>query len=188
MARLFIKLYPISLSKIVSIMKNISIALIIAASLAACSGKQNTATVVVVDTAAIQRNAVIAEQARIKVQQDSIRIAKEAMAAQREKDNVVRHRSTHTSNVGSSETPSSSGSGTVSEADKKQGWSKAATNAAIGAGAGGLAGALIDHGKGRGTIIGGVVGAGAGYIIGRKADVKSGRVVKKTTVTTTNPE
>ncbi len=168
-------------------MKKLSVALIIAASFAACSGKQNT-PVAVVDTVAIQRSAVAAEQARLKVQEDSIRIAKEATAKQREKDrenNVVTHRSTRSSNVGSSETPSSSGSGTVTEADKKQGWSKAATNAAIGAGAGGIAGALIDHGKGRGTIIGAAVGAGAGYIIGRKADVKSGRVVKKTTTTTT---
>ena len=175
-------------------MKKLSVALIIAASFAACSGKQNT-PVVIVDTMAIQRNAVTAEQTRLKVEQqkieDSIRIAKEATAKQRQKDrssNVVTHRSTRSSNVGSSETPTSSGSGTVTEADKKQGWSKAATNAAIGAGAGGIAGALIDHGKGRGTIIGAAVGAGTGYIIGRKADVKSGRVVKKTTVTTTTPE
>ena len=175
-------------------MKKLSVALIIAASFAACSGKQNT-PVVIVDTMAIQRNAVAAEQTRLKAEQqkteDSIRIAKEATAKQRQKDrssNVVTHRSTRSSNVGSSETPTSSGSGTVTEADKKQGWSKAATNAAIGAGAGGIAGALIDHGKGRGTIIGAAVGAGTGYIIGRKADVKSGRVVKKTTVTTTTPE
>ena len=174
-------------------MKNLTLVLIIATAFAACGGKQNQSAaipVVVVDTAAIQRNAVIAEQERLKaelkVKEDSIAIAKNAIAQERAKNGVVKHRTTHHSNVGSSETPSSSSSTTVTETpNKKEGWSKAATSAAIGAGAGGLAGAVIDHGKGRGAIIGAAVGAGAGYIIGRKKDVESGRVIKKTTTTTT---
>ncbi len=174
-------------------MKNLTLALIIATAFAACGGKQNTDTVpvVMVDTAAIQRNAVVAEQARMKTEEARLKAEKDSLklVAQKEvrQERVVTHRTTHThsSNVGSSETPTSSGSTTVTEENKKKGWSKAATDAAIGAGAGGLAGAVIDHGKGRGAIIGAAVGAGAGYIIGRKADVKSGRVVKKTTTTET---
>lgn len=58
---------------------------------------------------------------------------------------------------------------------KKKGWSSAALGTVIGAGAGGLGGALIDKKKGRGAIIGGVAGAGAGYLIGHGQDKKSGR-------------
>jgi len=53
---------------------------------------------------------------------------------------------------------------------KKKGWSSAALGTVIGAGAGGLGGALIDKKKGRGAIIGGVAGAGAGYLIGHGQD------------------
>lgn len=170
-------------------MKKILFAVIITAVFAACGNKPNTAVVPVIDTAAILKNAAIVEQARLKAEADSLAIVKKATLAERERiaNSEVKHRRTtySSSNTGASETPTSSGSGT--ETNKKQGWSKAATGAAIGAGAGGVAGALLDHGKGRGTIIGAAVGAGAGYIIGRKADVKSGRVVKKTPVTTTNP-
>lgn len=65
---------------------------------------------------------------------------------------------------------------TTTTTTKKKGWSSAALGTVIGAGAGGLGGALIDKKKGRGAIIGGVAGAGAGYLIGRGQDRKSGRV------------
>ncbi len=58
---------------------------------------------------------------------------------------------------------------------KKKGWSSAALGTVIGAGAGGLGGALIDKKKGRGALIGGVAGAGAGYLIGHGQDKRSGR-------------
>jgi hypothetical protein len=64
---------------------------------------------------------------------------------------------------------------TTTTTTKKKGWSSAALGTVIGAGAGGLGGALIDKKKGRGAIIGGVAGAGAGYLIGRGQDKKSGR-------------
>lgn len=64
---------------------------------------------------------------------------------------------------------------TTTTTKKKKGWSSAALGTVIGAGAGGLGGALIDKKKGRGAIIGGVAGAGAGYLIGRGQDKKSGR-------------
>lgn len=62
---------------------------------------------------------------------------------------------------------------------KKKGWSSAAKGTAIGAGVGALGGILIDKKDGRGAVIGGLVGAGAGYAIGRDKDVKSGRVQPK---------
>jgi uncharacterized membrane protein YebE (DUF533 family) len=51
---------------------------------------------------------------------------------------------------------------------QKQGWSPQAKNAAIGAGAGAILGAVIDkkH-RGTGAVIGGVAGAGVGYLYGR---------------------
>ncbi len=62
---------------------------------------------------------------------------------------------------------------------KPKGWSDAAKGTAIGAGGGAIAGALIDKRHGQGAIIGGLVGAGAGYLIGRGDDRKSGRVKPK---------
>lgn len=73
---------------------------------------------------------------------------------------------------------SSSASNTVAPA-KKKGWSQAAKGAAIGAGAGAIGGILVDKNNARGAIIGGVVGAGTGYVIGRGQDRKSGRVQPK---------
>jgi hypothetical protein len=46
----------------------------------------------------------------------------------------------------------------------------------IGAGAGAVTGAIISKKKGKGAVIGGLIGAGGGYIIGRKEDKKDGRV------------
>lgn len=73
----------------------------------------------------------------------------------------------------------SSHTSTTTTTAKKKGWSSAALGTVIGAGAGGLGGALIDKKKGRGALIGGVAGAGAGYLIGRGEDRKSGRVQPK---------
>ncbi|KQB99029.1 YMGG-like glycine zipper-containing protein [Pedobacter sp. Hv1] len=70
-------------------------------------------------------------------------------------------------------------SGGTTTTNKKKGWSDAAKGTAIGAGVGALGGILIDKKDGRGAIIGGLAGAGAGYAIGRAEDRKSGRVQKK---------
>ena len=104
-------------------MKKIVLALMITSVFAACGGKQNTDAlpVVMVDTAAIQRNAVAAEQARMKADEARLKAEKDSLkiVAQKEvrQERVVTHRTTHSSssNVGSSETPSSSGSTTVTE-------------------------------------------------------------------------
>ena len=64
-------------------------------------------------------------------------------------------------------------------APAKKGWSSAAKDAAIGGGAGIVAGAVLDkNNRVVGGAVGGLIGAGAGYLIGRSRDRKTGRVVK----------
>jgi len=60
---------------------------------------------------------------------------------------------------------------------KDKGWSSAAKGTAIGGGAGAILGAVISkNNRAQGGIIGAVLGAGAGYAIGRANDKKTGRV------------
>jgi len=60
---------------------------------------------------------------------------------------------------------------------KKEGWSKAAKGTAIGGASGAVLGAIISKDKkGLGAVIGGVVGADGGYVLGRAQDKKDGRV------------
>jgi uncharacterized protein YcfJ len=60
---------------------------------------------------------------------------------------------------------------------QKKGWSKAAKGAAIGGGAGAIAGAvLVKKNRVAGGAIGAIVGGGLGYIIGHAKDKKDGRV------------
>lgn len=87
---------------------------------------------------------------------------------------LVAARRSASSNYSSSGTTTTSSAGTT--ATRKKGWSSAAKGTAIGAGVGALGGILIDKKDGRGAIIGGLAGAGAGYVIGRDKDIKSGRV------------
>jgi hypothetical protein len=59
---------------------------------------------------------------------------------------------------------------------EKKGWSKAAKGAAIGGGAGAVAGAvLVKKNRVAGGAIGAIVGGGIGYLIGRSKDKKDGR-------------
>ena len=53
----------------------------------------------------------------------------------------------------------------------------------IGAGAGAATGAIVSNKKGKGAIIGGAVGAGAGYLYGRHRDKKHPKKVVKTKTT-----
>ncbi|WP_400193691.1 YMGG-like glycine zipper-containing protein [Hymenobacter sp. B81] len=59
----------------------------------------------------------------------------------------------------------------------KKGWSKKGKGAAIGAGSGAVAGAVIagKGDRGKGAIIGGAAGAVGGALIGRKKDKKKDR-------------
>ncbi len=79
------------------------------------------------------------------------------------------------SNAGSG-TMNNESSGTA-QAEKKEGWSKAAKGAVIGGVAGAAGGAVINK-KNRvvGAVVGAVIGAGGGYVIGRQMDKKDGRI------------
>ena len=64
----------------------------------------------------------------------------------------------------------------VAQTVKKKGWSKAAKGTAIGTAAGAVAGALINkNNRLAGGVIGGLLGAGGGYLIGHGIDKKDGR-------------
>ena len=59
---------------------------------------------------------------------------------------------------------------------KKKGWSKAAKYSAIGGGSGIILGAVINkRNRVAGGAIGGILGAGVGYLWGRSKDKKEGR-------------
>jgi hypothetical protein len=59
--------------------------------------------------------------------------------------------------------------------EAKAQWSHTKKNTVIGAGAGAAAGAIVSHKKAKGALIGGAIGAGAGYIHGRHKDKKYGK-------------
>ena len=111
--------------------------------------------------AEVAQKELAVKQAEAQAEEKRILMLSEARAA----ENAPAARMAGTSNTSTSTTTTT----------KKKGWSSAALGTVIGAGAGGLGGALIDKKKGRGAIIGGVAGAGAGYLIGRGQDKKSGR-------------
>lgn len=80
---------------------------------------------------------------------------------------------TGTSNGNSGVGSSTAGSGTSipgTISEKKKGWSNAAKDAAIGGVGGAVVGAVISKRKGTGAIIGGILGAAGGYILGHKKD------------------
>lgn len=112
-----------------------------------------------------------AESARIALEEQEKERKEEARVYQSKEANVVPR--TNTQNVihPVAATP---------QQQQKKGWSDAAKGTAIGAGVGAGVGALIDKDKrGRGAVIGGVIGGSGGYAIGRKSDRESGRVQKK---------
>ena len=82
-----------------------------------------------------------------------------------------------TTNTGNGTTTGTTGDGTTPAETKKKntGWSQAAKTATIGGVGGAVIGGVIGKGA-KGAAIGGVIGAAGGYILGRKADRKSGRV------------
>ena len=82
------------------------------------------------------------------------------------------HASTSTNNSNSSNTSNNSNTTTTT---RKKGWSSTAKGAVIGAGVGGITGAMIDKKKGRGAVIGGLLGAGAGAGVGAIIDGKEKR-------------
>ena len=132
-----------------------------------------------------EKEQALAKQQAIIAIKDSLRLDSFKRAEIAEKERLVEEK--HQAELAAarkSSTYSSSGSSYSTNAGtatstKKQGWSSAAKGTAIGAGVGALGGVLIDKKDGRGAIIGGLAGAGAGYVIGRDRDRKSGRVQPK---------
>jgi len=147
-------------------MKKIMIGLALVASFAACkrnkSGIENTSPVLVQDTFRMNNNSVLTDRAP----------GQQTYAAPAAKRNTST-RST------SSKTYSSSNASATAQApvaSRKKGWSHRARGAAVGAGAGAVTGALVNkNNRGVGALIGGVVGAASGYIIGNEVDKKKGR-------------
>lgn len=128
----------------------------------------------------------LAKQQAIAAVKDSLKLdsfkraevaEKERLVEQKHQAELAAARRANTVYVSSGSKTTYSGGTTT--ATKKKGWSDAAKGTAIGAGVGALGGILIDKKDGRGAIIGGLAGAGAGYAIGRAEDRKSGRVQKK---------
>lgn len=150
--------------------------------------KNNTSNTATVDTMALKQRAVAEEQARadeaarVKALDDErakLEAERNRLAATRRRVASSGSSSSSSSNVGGTTTTPATGSGTATTAPAKKGWSDAAKGTAIGAAAGALGGILIDKNDARGAIIGGVLGAGTGYVIGRAKDRKTGRVQPK---------
>ena len=128
----------------------------------------------------------LAKQQAIIAVKDSLKLDSFKRAEVAEKQRLVEEKhqaelaaARRTNTVYTSSGSNTTYSGGTTTTNKKKGWSDAAKGTAIGAGVGALGGILIDKKDGRGAIIGGLAGAGAGYAIGRAQDRKSGRVQKK---------
>ena len=128
----------------------------------------------------------LAKQQAIAAVKDSLKLDSFKRAEVAEKQRLVEEKhqaelaaAKRANTVYTSSGSSTTYSGGTATTNKKKGWSDAAKGTAIGAGVGALGGILIDKKDGRGAIIGGLAGAGAGYAIGRAQDRKSGRVQKK---------
>lgn len=155
-------------------MKNIFAIVALAIGLASCGNSAK-------EEALAKQQAIAAVKDSLKL--DSFKRAEvakqEVLKEQKHQAELVAARHSVSSNYSSSGSTTTSSAGTTTTAAKKKGWSSAAKGTAIGAGVGALGGVLIDKKDGRGAIIGGLAGAGAGYAIGRSKDVKSGRVQPK---------
>jgi hypothetical protein len=158
-------------------MRKVIIALSMGLVFTACNNQSKQPSAL--DTMAIKQQAILEEQARIQAETDSIASVRRSLAAVRRRE--ARYDDVSNESSSAEQAPVTP----TTAAPAKKGWSDAAKGTVIGAGAGALAGVLIDKNDVRGAVIGGVVGAGTGYAVGRANDRKTGRVVKKPA--TTNP-
>lgn len=166
---------------------------------AACKGNNQDNTTASQDTAGLAAfrqqkllEAQMADQAKIdslaQVKAEEMNAAKAATAAtavraaSSSSSSSARRSSSSSSSRSSGNTVSSGSSNDgyasapAQTAPQRQGISKAAKGAMIGAGTGAVAGAIINKkNRGAGAVIGGVVGGAAGYGIGRSQDKKDGR-------------
>ncbi len=156
-------------------MKKIILGLALVASFAACKSKKSelekTNVVMVQDTFRMYNNSILTDNgAGSAIFEAPARKVKTASS---------RSKSSSSSANNSTSASSNSSQGTIAQAPvpaKKKGWSNRAKGAAIGAGTGAAAGAIINgRNRGVGAVIGAVVGAAGGYIIGNEMDRKDGR-------------
>lgn len=158
-------------------MKKIISMFAIAVAISACSNKQTSTT----DAANIK--ATLKKEMQDSIKLDSFKRVEAKAKEDARVDSIAQVKATQTAALKQStkQRPSAVRNTEVKDeyyeqsAPKKKGWSAAAKGTAIGAGAGAITGALIDHKHGRGAIIGGLVGGGAGYVIGRNKDKQTGR-------------
>ncbi|MGZ5136093.1 MAG: YMGG-like glycine zipper-containing protein [Flavitalea sp.] len=162
-------------------MKQLLPILALAVTLGACKAKINETdnmnrNMVLVDTTGLHQNNILTDVGDNKfvITPKPVEVEPVRTVATRK---PVRKAS---ANNNSSNTVYSSGTNKSTNAaypQKDKGWSDAAKGAAIGGGAGAILGAVVSkNNRGLGAVIGGVVGAGGGYAIGRTQDKKSGRV------------
>lgn len=158
-------------------MKKIFPILALVITLAACKTKVNTAenkNMVLVDTTGLSKHNVLIDAGNNKY------VVAEKPVAPVNKP-VTRKSSANSANSNNSNTVHSSGTNTTTNASYPQdkGWSHAAKATAVGGGSGAILGAVLNKdNRVGGAIVGGVIGAGAGYVIGRSVDKKTGRVAR----------
>jgi hypothetical protein len=165
-------------------MKKIFSILAIAVTLAACKTKVNTAenkNMVLVDTTYLSKHNLLIDVGNNKF----VAIEKPVEpviepVGEPVYSTPVRRTSTARRN-NNSKTVYSSRTGTTRNASYPQdkGWSHAAKATAVGGGSGAILGAVLnkDNRLG-GAIVGTLIGAGTGYLIGRSQDRKTGRVAR----------
>lgn len=133
-------------------MKKIIFAVAIVVAVASCTSRQSTDQTKVL--AAFKDSVEYADYLKWKKEQPTMQVV------QREKETKIIYRDAATSTVAT-----------------KKGWSKAAKGTVIGGAGGAVLGAIVNkRNRGAGAVVGGVIGAGAGYGIGRAEDRKDGRV------------
>lgn len=145
----------------------IGMAAIVAVVLSACQSKPASQTLSFVDTAGL------AQFQSWKAMNEKVPPVQPIVVVNQQAPAPVKKKASTKTQSGSMNTLSTH-EGKVAE--KKKGWSKAATYSAIGGGAGIALGAVV-HKKNRvlGGAIGGAVLGGLGYLIGRSQDKKDGR-------------
>ena len=163
-------------------MKKIIQCFIVASIFVACNSKSDLDTkkdVILVDTSGMYKSNIMTDTGSVIETTTLTNRNQNTAVANRRTTNT--NRSSNTNHNGSRTTASTSNntntnSGQTTTVRRRRGWSKAAKDATIGGVGGAVIGAVISKNHVTGAIIGGVIGAGGGYILGRSKDKKDGRV------------
>lgn len=146
-------------------MKSFSFVLCAAVLMAACNTQPMTLSAETKDSAALQEQALPA--------QDSVEHPQQSAPAKEQTTTTKKHSasSSHESNASGSMSSESE-----SSAKAKKGWSKTAKGAVIGGAVGAGTGAVVNKkNRAKGAVVGGLIGAGTGAVIGNEMDKKDGR-------------